>query len=365
MMIVGESDNVGGRIYEILNDDPDINVVTQAPNGTAATIRLHRAAIDVVIVDIGMPKGEGLKVIPKILGIEPETMVVMVSMLTFSNVKAGMEGLLKGAAEYLPIPVITREKHKRDKEASFRKSILDVVKALGSPHKVSGSGKQAPLKIKRSHEPARTAKIPEKEIKLRPPSKVRPKVIVFGSSTGGPKALLSVLSNLPASLKQPIMITQHMPPTFTTILAKNIAKYSNRPCTEGKDGEKIIDGHIYLAPGGYHMVVENAGGDKIIRLNTDPPVNFCRPAVDPMFSSIADAYGSAVLAIILTGMGSDGCSGSKKIVEAGGTVIAQDEKTCVVWGMPAAVAKAGICSAVIPLDDIHDHFIRLANGIAI
>ncbi len=367
-MVVGETDNVGGRICEILNEDSDINVVTQAPNGTAATIRLHRAAIDVVILDIGMPKRDGLKVLPKILRIEPDTMVLMVSMLTFSNVKMGMEGLLAGAAEYLPIPVITREKGKRDKETSFRKSILDVVKALGAPRKVSGSsGRPVPSKIERPDKPASTiiTRAPRGEIVLRPPSEVRPKVIAFGSSTGGPKALLAVLCDLPASLRQPIIITQHMPPTFTTILAQNIAKYSKRPCAEGKDGERIVDGHIYLAPGGHHMVVESGNGGKIIRLNTDPPVNFCRPAVDPLFSSIANAYGSAVLAVILTGMGSDGCNGGKKIVEAGGTVIAQDEKTCVVWGMPAAVAVAGICSAVIPLDDIRDRFIRIADGIAL
>jgi two-component system chemotaxis response regulator CheB len=187
-------------------------------------------------------------------------------------------------------------------------------------------------------------------------------VIAIGSSTGGPQALFTVLGALPSSLQLPILITQHMPPTFTTILAQHLSRVANRPAAEAVDGEAIKPGHIYLAPGDFHMRVEASGTDRVLRLSKDPPENFCRPAVDPMLRSIAQAYGPAVLTVILTGMGSDGAKGGQTIVAAGGTVLAQDEPTSVVWGMPGAAAAAGICSAILSLSDIAPNIVRLAGG---
>lgn len=159
-----------------------------------------------------------------------------------------------------------------------------------------------------------------------------------------------------------MVITQHMPATFTTILAEHIARMAKRPCAEGVDGQAIEPGRIYLAPGDNHMKIEVQGTQKIIRLTKEPPENFCRPAVDPMFRSLASVYGPAVLAVVLTGMGSDGAKGGKVVVEAGGTVIAQDEATSVVWGMPGAAAMSGICSAVMPIDKLPGEIVRLAGG---
>ena len=182
-------------------------------------------------------------------------------------------------------------------------------------------------------------------------------VLAIGSSTGGPQALLALLRNLDRSIQVPVLITQHMPPTFTTILAEHVARASGRACAEAQDGEPIKSGCIYIAPGDWHMVVEQGVDGVVIRLNQQPAVNFCRPAVDPMFSSVARVYDGRVLAVVLTGMGQDGLNGGKAIIEAGGTVIAQDEATSVVWGMPGAVATAGVCSAVLPLDQMSG-FIR-------
>ncbi|EKE70520.1 CheB methylesterase domain-containing protein, partial [Oceanibaculum indicum] len=178
----------------------------------------------------------------------------------------------------------------------------------------------------------------------------QPEAIAIGSSTGGPQALMKVLGNLRRDLPQPIFITQHMPATFTPILAEHLSRASGWDCREGKDGEVVTPNRIYLAPGNYHMVIEVEGGRKIIRLNQNPPENFCRPSVDPMLRSLAKAYGSRLLVLMLTGMGKDGQAGSEVAVQAGGTVAAQDEETSVVWGMPGAVATAGLCSAVLPLD---------------
>ena len=164
--------------------------------------------------------------------------------------------------------------------------------------------------------------------------------------------MLQLLGRLPATIRRPILIVQHMPPTFTSILAASISKQSSWPCQEAVDGEEIQNGRAYIAPGGVHMVIEAEGTRKLIRLNDDPPVHFCRPAVDPLFSSIAKVYGRHSLAVVLTGMGEDGVKGCQAIVEAGGAVIAQDEDTSVVWGMPGAVATAGLCRAVLPAKEI-------------
>ena len=183
------------------------------------------------------------------------------------------------------------------------------------------------------------------------PGKVA-EIIAIGSSTGGPQALLALLEKLPESIQVPIVITQHMPPMFTKILAEHISRASGRPCAEAKDGEPILPRHIYLAPGDWHLVVASGQTGKVFRLNQGPPVNFCRPAVDSLFESVAEAYDGRVLAVVLTGMGQDGLNGGRAVIEKGGVVVAQDEASSVVWGMPGAVATAGICHAVLPLSDL-------------
>ena len=160
---------------------------------------------------------------------------------------------------------------------------------------------------------------------------------------------MQFFTDLKGSVRQPILVTQHMPPTFTAILAEHIAKQSGLKCKEAAEGEEIQGGHVYLAPGNFHMTVKVTGGKKVISLNQDAPENFCRPAVDPMLRSMIAAYGKKILAVIFTGMGADGLKGCQSLVEAGGTVLAQDEATSVVWGMPGAVAMAGICTQVLPL----------------
>ena len=197
-------------------------------------------------------------------------------------------------------------------------------------------------------------------ITLRPQTNETPDVIAIGSSTGGPQALFAVLGNLPKTLRQPILITQHMPATFTTILAEHLARVTERPCTEARDGEPVQAGHIYVAPGDFHMTVEVSNGQKVLRVQKTPPENFCRPAVDPMLRSLSAAYGRKLLVIILTGMGQDGMLGAQVVVQNGGMVIGQDEASSVVWGMPGAVAHAGVCSAILPLPDIGPFIHKIA-----
>jgi two-component system chemotaxis response regulator CheB len=190
-----------------------------------------------------------------------------------------------------------------------------------------------------------------------------PRVLLIGSSTGGPQALMTLVSEIGAVIDRvPVLITQHMPPTFTTILAEHLARTSRRPAHEGIDGEVIKAGQIYLAPGGKHMRVARHGANAVIALDDGPSINFCKPAVDPLFNSAIEIWQGAILAVVLTGMGSDGMRGGKDIVAAGGSVIAQDEASSVVWGMPGAAANAGICAAILPLNQIGPKLVRLFAG---
>ena len=188
-------------------------------------------------------------------------------------------------------------------------------------------------------------------------------MLLIGASTGGPQALTGLIKQLgPAIDRVPVLITQHMPATFTTILAEHLARVSGRTTREALDGEPITAGTIYIAPGGRHMLVARRNGAPTIALDDGPQVNFCRPSVDPLFSSAAQVYGSTSLAVVLTGMGSDGTRGAQAVAAAGGSVIAQDEATSVVWGMPGSVAHAGVCSAVLPIGEIASKVASLFGG---
>ena len=195
----------------------------------------------------------------------------------------------------------------------------------------------------------------EQEIyNLRSKSLVQsPKVLAIGSSTGGLKALIKLFSSLnDCIIDIPILITQHLPQNFDSSFADKISSAGSISCKVVQDGDIVENGKAYIAPAGFHMLVKEQGNQKVIKLEDSPPINFCRPAVDPMLESIAEVYGKNVFCLILTGIGHDGRKGCRKIVEKGGTVIAQDKETSVVWGMPAAVAEAGLCTQILPLDDM-------------
>ncbi len=206
--------------------------------------------------------------------------------------------------------------------------------------------------------PARPA-LPATE---RPAPMLPPEIIAVGSSTGGPQALPEVLARLDPAVRQPIVVTQHMPATFTALLAEHLGRRTGRPTVEAQDGMKLQAGRIHLAPGGRHLLLERDADGVRCRLDDGPPENFCRPSVDPMLRAVVRVYGQRTLAVILTGMGQDGLAGCRALVEAGGTVLAQDEASSVVWGMPGAVAQAGLCHAVVPLAGLGEAVTQLALG---
>ncbi|NBC34694.1 MAG: chemotaxis-specific protein-glutamate methyltransferase CheB [Alphaproteobacteria bacterium] len=365
-MVVDDSAVIRGLFTRTLEADPEIRVVSSVPNGQMAVNAIARQPVDVVILDIEMPVMDGLTALPKLLEASPASKVVMASTLTKRNAEISLKALEAGASEYVTKPTAVRELHSA---AAFKEELLAKVKALGAATRPGGkAAARAPLGPRpaapRTAAPreARIQPVKPGAITLRPmPSAFHPDIIAIGSSTGGPQALFKLLGHLAAGVSQPIIVTQHMPATFTTILAEHIGRQCRLPTCEAADGMPLVGGHCYVAPGNFHMVVAGKPDAPVLRINQDPPENFCRPAVDVMIRSVVAAFGRKVLAVILTGMGQDGLKGCRQVAEAGGVVVAQDEATSVVWGMPGAVASAGLCQSVLPIQDIGPLIHRLAR----
>ena len=355
-MVVDDSAVIRGMFTKMLEADGDIEVVATAGDGNMALKAIERNPAEVILLDIEMPNMDGLTALPKLIEAEPEAMVIMASSLTQRNAEITLRAMRMGAADCVAKPSSTVALRSAD---DFKRDLVAKVRALGRKNGAAAAPRAPVSKAPVTRPVNGTAGAPGL-IALRKPGVIPPQVLAIGSSTGGPQALAKCIQPIVKAISLPILITQHMPATFTAILAQHLAQASGWPCAEGEDGEPVKPGRIYVAPGDRHMLVESSGGGKIIRLSDSPPENFCRPAVDPMLRSMAEVYGAAVLVAILTGMGHDGQAGSEHIINAGGTVIAQDEATSVVWGMPGAVAQSGLCSAVVPLDEISGQISKLA-----
>lgn len=370
-MVVDDSVVIRGLIGRWIDADPALAVVASHRNGQLAVDDIERSNPDVVILDIEMPVMDGLQALPLMLAKKRDLVIVMASTLTRRNAEISLKALSLGAQDYVPKPESSAS---ISTSVDFRRDLIDKVKLLGLRKREGGTGARRPMRAETSAgrtvggaaapTVSRATPItPQASFTLRPYSNVRPRVLAIGSSTGGPQALQSVFRDIgPAIRDVPVLVTQHMPPTFTAILAEHIAKVALCPAAEAEDGQKLMPGHIYVAPGGKHMIVEKTGADVVARLTDDPPVNFCKPAVDPLFDSVAKVYGSASLAVVLTGMGHDGANGARNIAATGGSVIAQDEKTSVVWGMPGATAQTGQCSDVLPLNELGPKVARILGG---
>ncbi len=364
VMVVDDSAVIRGLFARFLEADSEISVVASVANGQLALNRLDRDDIELIVLDIEMPVMDGMTALPLLLRKRPGVQVLMASTLTRKNAEVSLRALSMGAADYVSKPSSTSEIHSAD---VFKIELTEKVKAIAAAGR-SGR-KRGPRPATRgpavsvaSEAPKEASRLySDRNISLRRRPLQPPKAIAIGSSTGGPQALFKLIGDLGDLSQQPILITQHMPATFTSLLAKHISKASPMPCTEAEDGEVILPGRVYLAPGDYHMIADKdgEGSGNVLNLTQSERENYCRPAVDPMLRGLADIYGPRLLVIILTGMGSDGCKGAEAVVAAGGTVIAQDEETSVVWGMPGAVATAGLCSAVLPLSEIAPYVRKL------
>ena len=368
VMIVDDAVVVRGLVSRWIDEEPGLKTVASLRNGREAVDQLLRHNPDVVLLDIDMPELGGLEALPLMLEKKRDLVVIMASTLTRRNAEVSLKALSLGAADYIPKPATNREV---TTSAAFRRELIEKVRQLGLRKKREAVYARARTATAPPAARARIGLVDTRVIAvghssdftLRPFALTPPRVLLIGASTGGPQALTALVAQLtPVIERAPVLITQHMPPTFTTILAEHLSRAGNCAAREAEHGEAIVAGRIYLAPGGRHMTVVKRDRRAVIALDDGPLINFCRPAVDPMFASAAQVWGIGALALVLTGMGTDGTNGARDVVSAGGSVIAQDESTSVVWGMPGAAANAGVCSAVLPLDEIGPKIVRLFRG---
>lgn len=325
VLLADDARSVRYLLGEVLADDPDIEVVGSAANGKILLRRLTTAEPDIVILDIEMPEMDGLEALRQLRSTHPSLPVIMFSSLTERGARATIEALRLGASDYLAKPQGSDAVPAR---TYIEKELITRIKALARPRKFNLA-------------PARRLA----------PNKVRGNVgiVAIGSSTGGPAALGLILSQLPKGLPVPVVVAQHMPAVFSVILAQRLNETSRLKVAEATHGAPLEAGCVYLAPGGYHLEVLRARGRACCSLNQDPPVHACRPAVDVLFHSVAKSFGRACLAVVLTGMGSDGALGAAVLSDKGAQVIVQDQASAVVWGMPGSVVQRGAADRIVDL----------------
>lgn len=322
-------------LKRLLTRDGAIRVSAEYGDGRQAVEALGALAPDeqphLVLLDLEMPVMDGLTALPLILRAAPGVSVIVASALSQRGAAATMAALRAGAVDYIPKPAASQG-------------------GMGDPHfgaelraKVAG---WARMRLKPV---ARPMPAPAQPAAGRGP---RPRAIAIGSSTGGPQALAALVGALTRPPPVPVLVAQHMPAGFTALLADHLHRLGRLPCAEARDGEPMLPGRLYLAPGDRHLLVREAPGGLVAQLSAGPPEHFCRPAVDPLLRSLVAACGGRVVAAILTGMGQDGLAGARALVQAGGALLAQDEASSVVWGMPGAVAKAGLAAALAPPEAI-------------
>lgn len=374
VLIVDDAVVIRRMLTDVLSGDPQIEVVGTAANGRIGLSKIPQVNPDIVTLDIEMPEMDGLQTLAAIRKLYPLLPVIMFSTLTERGAAKTLEALSLGASDYITKPAnvgsvslaierIRTELVPRIKAFCGKAAGIDPhgVAPVKSPALTVGGPAGASAIDTRQAPPIHAlSSAPNGPMVTRPPQKVpkRVELVAIGVSTGGPNALAEVFPRFPRGLPVPIVITQHMPPVFTKILAERLMDCSQLTVREGASGEILKPGCAWIAPGGFHMTVERQGMNLVLRTNTEPPENSCRPAVDVMFRSIAKVLGGHTLGVILTGMGQDGLRGCEELCAQGAQVIAQDEQSSVVWGMPGFVARAGLAEKVLPLEEIGGEITR-------
>ncbi len=354
-MIVDDAVVVRGLVSRWIGLEPDMQVVRVCKNGREALEQFDIASPDIVILDIEMPELDGIATLKELLIKRPRLPVIMASTLTKRGAEITLRALSMGATDCVPKPDIGQAGSASEE---FRRILIDKIRQLGS---------RRPALVPLARREVRTAPLTHQalaaDIKLRPFSKTLPKAILIGSSTGGPQALAVLIKGLaPVVDRLPVMIVQHMPPIFTATLAEHLGRFAGKPAREAINGEPLKAGMIYVAPGGKHMALIRRDHGIEVVIDDSAPIHFCKPAVDALFLSASNALDGRALAIVLAGMGSDGKKGALAIADNGGNVIAQDEATSVIWGMPGSTASAGACAAVLPINEIGPKAVRIISG---
>jgi two-component system, chemotaxis family, protein-glutamate methylesterase/glutaminase len=337
VLVVDDSLVIRRLVVDALGADPQIEVVGVAANGRIALDKIAQLTPDVVTMDIEMPEMNGIEAVRVLRRSHPRLPVVMFSTLTERGASATLDALAAGASDYVTKP--SNVGSFAESQRNVREQLIPKLKALTGRRRAATAARPA------AAPPARAAG-------TRRPRSGPFGVLAVGCSTGGPDALAALLPALPRDLPVPVVVVQHMPPVFTRLLAERLDAHCRLTVAEARDGEPLLAGRVLIAPGGRHLAVRRSGPTVVAELSDEPPENFCRPAVDVLFRSVSEAYGDRVLAAVLTGMGRDGERGARTIRDAGGDVWVQDDASSVVWGMPGAIANAGLADRILPLPQI-------------
>jgi two-component system chemotaxis response regulator CheB len=396
VLVVDDAVVVRRMLTDVLSAEPDIEVSGVAANGRIALQKMAQATPDVVTLDVEMPELDGLATLKELRKTWPKLPVIMFSTLTERGAAATLDALTLGASDYVTKPANVGSV--MEALSRIRQELVPKVRSLAGAGLGHGTGSSAsngngaapsptPAGLRPGAGAGTTAFKPGSAPGSTPasgattgglgkpvftPSRVvgveaipgTVEIVAIGVSTGGPNALAAMLPSLPAELPVPVVIVQHMPPMFTRLLAERLNTQAKLSVVEAQAGMTLKPGVVYIAPGDYHMELKRNGLSTVIALHQGPPENSCRPAVDVLFRSVAKIYGARAVGVVLTGMGQDGLRGSEFICDAGGRVIAQDEPSSVVWGMPGFVVRAGLADKVMPLETIAAEIVRRTTPIA-
>jgi two-component system chemotaxis response regulator CheB len=349
VLVVDDSVVIRRLVCHALEEDPGLEVVGVASNGRIALTRLPQLNPDVITLDIEMPEMDGLAMLRALRSQNRTIPVVMFSTMTERGASATLEALSLGADDY-----VTKASNAGSLDVSMANLRHQLIPKIRQFFRAAQPPVSAPM-LAGAEVPALASTNGKGSVKPRP------RAVAIGVSTGGPAALATLVPQFPLEFALPIFIVQHMPPLFTRLLAERLATLTELPITEAVDGERPQPGRIYVAPGDQHMRIVGSALYPQIVLDQSPPLNSCRPAVDALFSSLADVYGAEVVAAVLTGMGQDGLRGVERLAARGAWIVAQNEATSVVWGMPGAVVNAGLADEVLPLDEVVPAILREVN----
>jgi two-component system chemotaxis response regulator CheB len=342
VLVVDDSVVMRRILSEVIAADPELEVAAYAANGQIAMSLLNQTAPDIVTLDIEMPVMNGLATLKALRAAGFKLPVIMFSTLTERGAEATIDALALGASDYVAKPSGGGDYNSARER--IREAVVPKIKALC--RRLLPSTPIAGVPVRRPTSGLRG-------LKSEPV-----KVLAIGCSTGGPNALAEILPGIPGDFPAPILIVQHMPPTFTRFLAQRLTTLCRMPVEEAVEGAILRPGTMWIAPGGNHMVVEGEQGTAKLRITQSPPENSCRPSVDVLFRSVADVFPGSTLAVVLTGMGQDGLRGCEQLSSVGAEILVQDEATSIVWGMPGFVARGGFADAVLPLTSIGPHIVK-------